>query len=248
MRRLVLLLLLALAAPTLVACGNEASDDTQGEQRVATPPQAVGDEVIEGVGTFPTTVEHQFGSTTIESAPLRVVSVGLTEQDVLLQLGVIPIAVTESYGDQPDATWPWAHELLGGARPEVLSNSDRIELEKRDYELLSKIAPTVTSVVGATPYFSPWQDQVLQVARALGREAHDVVWATEDADMYAELQDFATVKDLPAVAERRTVYTGATLAGAIYFITPLSLEHVLAELIPRLEKGVAGQGPSTYES
>ena len=41
-------------------------------------------------------------------------------------------------------------------------------MTERDYELLSEIAPTVTSVAGSLPYFSPWQDQVLQVARALG--------------------------------------------------------------------------------
>lgn len=354
MRRLALPFLLALAASTLVACGTEDGGDgaSRGEERVATPPKAVGAEVLEGTGTFPTTVEHQFGSTTIEAEPQRVVSVGLTEQDVLLQLGVIPVAVTEWYGEQPDATWPWAHDLLGGAEPEVLSTSDGLELEKiialepdliigtnagitkRDYELLSEIAPTVVSVPGATPYFSPWQDQVLQVARALGREADGqtlidrvetdyaavadfhpewsgksatfsqggpydgqlyvypaglstefltmlgfemtpgldeyaanpgeqalisgenvqlidadvIVWATENAEMFEELQDFATVKDLGAVKERRSVYTDETLAGAIYFITPLSLEYVLEHLTPLLEKAAAGEGPTTYES
>ena len=54
--------------------------------------------------------------------PKRVVSVGVTEQDVLLQLGVVPVGVTEWYGEQPDATWPWAHDLLEGAHPEVLSS------------------------------------------------------------------------------------------------------------------------------
>jgi iron complex transport system substrate-binding protein len=349
MRLTVLSLLLALSSTALVACGD---DSGEGEDRVPTPPQAVGAEVLEGSGTFPAKVTHQFGSTTVPAEPKRVVSVGYTEQDVLLQLGVIPIAVTEWYGEQPDATWPWAHDLLGGAKPEVLDSSDGFPIEeiaalepdlivgtnagmkKRDYQLLSAIAPTVTSVAGATPYFSPWQDQVLQVARALGREADGqtlvdrvesdfeavadfhpewkgktatfsqggpydgqlyvypaglstdfltmlgfeitpgldkyaasageqalisgenvglleadvVVWATEDADMFAELQDFATVADLPAVKERRSVYTDEVLAGAIYFITPLSLEYVLEHLTPRLEKAVAGKGPTTFES
>ncbi|MFB9314160.1 ABC transporter substrate-binding protein [Nocardioides plantarum] len=348
MRLLALAALLALSS-ALVACGDDAGE---GEKRVPTPPRAVGAEVLEGTGTFPATVEHQFGTTTVPAEPKRVVSVGFTEQDVLLQLGVIPIAVTEWYGKQPDATWPWAHDLLGGATPEVLDSSDGFPIEKiaalepdlivgtnagmekRDYQLLSAIAPTVTSVPDSTPYFSPWQDQVLQVARALGREADGqtlvdrvesdfeavadfhpewkgrtatfsqggpydgqlyvypaglstdfltmlgfeitpglekyapnvgeqalisgenvdlleadvVVWATEDADMFAELQDFATVADLPAVKERRSVYTDEVLAGALYFITPLSLEYVLEHLTPRLEKAVAGQGPTEYDS
>ena len=73
---------------------------------------------------------HKFGDTVVPEQPKRVVSVGVTEQDVLLQLGVVPVGVTEWYGEQPDATWPWAHDLLDGAKPEVLSVSDGFEFEK----------------------------------------------------------------------------------------------------------------------
>ena len=84
----------------------------------------------EAAGAFPVTVPHQFGDTVVPELPERVVSVGLTEQDTLLQLGVVPVGVTEWYGEQPQATWPWAHDLLEGAEPEVLSQSDGIEFEK----------------------------------------------------------------------------------------------------------------------
>jgi len=335
---------------TLAACGEDDGADTP---TVATPPEATGDEVIEGAGTFPVTVEHQYGETTVTAEPQRVVSVGLTEQDILLQFGVIPIAVTEWYGEQPDATWPWAHDLLGGSEPVVLSDDDGLEFEKiaglepdliigtnagmteRDYELLSQIAPTVTSVPGSLPYFSPWPDQVLQVARALGREADGeelvarvqadyaqvaefhaeewagktatfsqgepysgilyvypddlstafltdlgftitpglepyapdlgsqaeisaenvdlleadvVVWATESQKGFDKLQAFSTVADLPAVKEQRSVYTDGTLAGAVYFLTPLSLEYVLEHLTPLLEQAVAGEAPTAFPS
>ena len=53
--------------------------------------------------------------------------------------------------------------------------------------------------------------------------------------MFDELQDFATVGSLPAVAEGRAVYTDEILAGAIYFDTPLSHTYVLDELTPLLE-------------
>ena len=348
MRRVLAPFLLALAlSGVLTACGGDDDD----EPAVATPPEATGDEVIPGEGTFPVTVEHRFGSTTVSEKPTRVVSVGLTEQDILLQFGVVPIAVTEWYGEQPDATWPWAHDLLGDNEPVVLTNGDGLQFEeivelepdliigtnagmtKRDYELLSQIAPTVTSVPGSLPYFSPWQDQVLQVARALGREddgaelvsrveadfaavaefhaddwagrtatfsqgepydgqlyvypddlstafltdlgftitpglekyapevgsqalisgenvdlleADVIVWATENAAGFDKLQDFATVADLPAVQEQRSVYTDATLAGAVYFLTPLSLEYVLDRLPPLLEEAVAGEAPIAF--
>lgn len=46
-----------------------------------------------------------------------------------------------------------------------------------------------------------------------------------------------------AVAQDRTVYTDEILAGAIYFISPLSLPYVLEELTPQLEAAVAGNAP-----
>lgn len=348
MRPIILPLLLALLSPALVACGDDTGGD---EPTVATPPEATGDEVIAGEGTFPATIDHRFGTTTVTAKPERVVSVGLTEQDVLLQLGVIPIAVTDWYGDQPDATWPWAHDLLGDSEPVVLTNDDGLQFEQiaalepdlivgtnagmteKDYDLLSRIAPTVTSVPDSLPYFSPWQDQVLQVARALGREddgeelvgrveddfaavaafhadefagrtatfsqgepydgqlyvypddlstafltdlgfditpglekyapdlgsqaqisgenvdlleADVIVWATENAEGFDKLLDFSTVADLPAVKEQRSVYTDATLAGAVYFLTPLSLEYVLEHLPPLLAQAVAGGAPVAF--
>ena len=89
--------------------------------------------------------------------------------------------------------------------PEVLSVADGFEFEriaalepdlivgtnagmtKRDYELFSAIAPTITSIEGATQYFSPWQDQTLQVARALGREADGQALVDRVEQAYADV-------------------------------------------------------------
>src|SRR5246500_4623676 len=107
------------------------------------------------------TVEHFFGETTIQAPPKRVVSAGLTEQDDLLAVGVVPIAVTNWWGDQPFAVWPWAQPRLGPAQPVVLSldnglDFDKIAALKPDlivatnagvdqdgYKRLSSIAPTI---------------------------------------------------------------------------------------------------------
>jgi iron complex transport system substrate-binding protein len=45
------------------------------------------------------------------------------------------------------------------------------------------------------------------------------------------------------VTEHRSVYTDGTLAGAIYFTSPLSLPYVLDHLTPQLEAAVAGEAP-----
>jgi iron complex transport system substrate-binding protein len=48
---------------------------------------------------------------------------------------------------------------------------------------------------------------------------------------------------LDAVAERRAVFTDGTLAGALYFMSPLSLPYTLERLVPQLEDAVAGRAP-----
>ena len=76
------------------------------------------------------TVKHMFGETKVPAAPKRVVSAGYTEQDDLLAVGVVPIAVTNWWGDQPFGVWPWAQPKLGGAQPEVLDLSNGIQVDR----------------------------------------------------------------------------------------------------------------------
>jgi len=76
------------------------------------------------------TVKHIFGETKIPAPPKRVVSAGFTEQDDLLALGVVPIAVTDWFGGQPFGVWPWAQPKLGGAQPVVLNLNDGIQADQ----------------------------------------------------------------------------------------------------------------------
>jgi iron complex transport system substrate-binding protein len=74
-------------------------------------------------------------------------------------------------------------------------------------------------------------------------DADVIVFATEKPSDVAALKKVPTFDKLPAVAEHRSVYTDGTLAGAIYFMTPLSLRYVLEHLTPQLEAAVAGEAP-----
>jgi iron complex transport system substrate-binding protein len=130
------------------------------------------------------TVKHRFGETTIAAPPKRVVSAGFTEQDDLLALGVIPIAVTNWWGEQPFAVWPWAQPKLGPAQPAVLSldnglDFDRIATLKPDlivainagvdedsYKRLSGIAPTIPQS-DDQPFFEPWKVQAAAIGQAV---------------------------------------------------------------------------------
>ena len=49
---------------------------------------------------FPVTIEHAFGSTTIEAKPERVAAVGWSNHEVALALGVVPVGMAETvWGD-----------------------------------------------------------------------------------------------------------------------------------------------------
>ncbi len=179
-RRSFILGLSAMAlTPALAACG---SDEPTGSGST--------DAGETDSGAFPVTIAHKFGGTTLEQAPTRVVCVGLTEQDALLAVGVVPVAVTEWFGDAPGFIFPWATDALEaveGQLPEVLSSTDGIDIEKvasfapdliigqysgitdKEYELLSKIAPTVAQPADYADYGAPWDEMALNVGMAVGK-------------------------------------------------------------------------------
>lgn len=133
------------------------------------------------------TIEHRYGSTEVSGRPERVVSVGYTDQDPLLALGVTPVGVREWFGEQPSATWPWARDELGEATPDVLQvaelNFEQIAglepdlivgvysgLTGEEYETLSEIAPTIAQPGEYADYNVPWQEVTRILGRALGEE------------------------------------------------------------------------------
>ncbi|MGA9492283.1 MAG: ABC transporter substrate-binding protein [Mycobacterium sp.] len=130
------------------------------------------------------TITHAFGETTIPGPPKRVVSAGLTGQDDLLALGVVPVAVTNWFGDQPFGVWPWAMAKLGTAKPVVLNLDNGIQvqqiaalkpdlivatdagLDQDTYQKLTAIAPTLPQS-GGDAFFEPWKDQATAIGQAV---------------------------------------------------------------------------------
>ncbi|MDT5359737.1 MAG: iron complex transport system substrate-binding protein [Mycobacterium sp.] len=130
------------------------------------------------------TIKHAFGETKIPSPPKRVVSAGYTDQDDLLALGVVPVAVTNWFGDQPFGVWPWALPKLGTAQPVVLDLSNGIQVDQiaalepdlivatnagmdaDTYTKLTAIAPTVAQS-GQDAFFEPWKDQAATIGQAV---------------------------------------------------------------------------------
>lgn len=138
------------------------------------------------------TVKHVFGETKVPAPPKRVVSAGLTGQDDLLAVGVVPIAVTDWFGGEPFGVWPWAQSKLGGAQPVVLNLVDGIPvdqiaglqpdlviatnagLDRDTYNRLTAIAPTIAQS-GQDAFFEPWKVQAGAIGQAVFK--HDEMQA-----------------------------------------------------------------------
>jgi iron complex transport system substrate-binding protein len=168
------------------------------------------------------TVKHIFGETKIPAPPKRVVSAGFTEQDDLLAVGVVPIAVTDWFGGEPFGVWPWAQPKLAGAQPVVLSLADGIQvdqiaslkpdlivainagLDKDTYTKLSAIAPTIAQS-GPDAFFEPWKDQAAAIGQAVFK-------ADDTTRLIAAVDDkFAGVgKNNPQFAGRKVLLLGGT--------------------------------------
>ncbi|EST33566.1 iron siderophore-binding protein [Streptomyces niveus NCIMB 11891] len=176
----------ALGVGLLAGCGSDSTDD-----------ESKGDAPAASSGAFPVTVEHAFGSTKVTKAPKRVVTVGYTDDQAVLALGVKPVGMVDQYpnpaGKTPDINtqWPWVKDKWGDARPDVIMkngdsgpNYEKIaalrpdliiavysEVDQAAYDKLSKIAPTVgRTKAEKEPFSAPWQDNAVQIAKALGQE------------------------------------------------------------------------------
>ena len=179
------------------------------------------------------TVKHMFGETKIPAPPKRVVSAGYTEQDDLLSVGVVPIAVTNWWGDQPFGVWPWAMPKLGGAQPEVLDLAngiqiDRIAALKPDlivatnagvdqdtYTKLSGIAPTIAQS-GQDAFFEPWKEQAAAISQAVFKFDQMAALVKEVEDKFTA----AATNNAQFAGKKVLLLQGALVDDAVQVLTP----------------------------
>ncbi|MGH3985316.1 MAG: ABC transporter substrate-binding protein [Pseudonocardiaceae bacterium] len=176
------------------------------------------------------TIEHKYGSTRISGMPERVVTVGLTEQDYVLALGITPIGAREWFGEYPGAIWPWAQDELGdGPLPAVLPMSElnfeqivalnpdvvlglNSGLTQQEYDTLSQIAPTIAQPSEYADYGAPWQKITEAVGRALGRDeqANSLIPGIE--------QRFDQVRAASPQFEGKSALLAAIVDGGAFYI------------------------------
>lgn len=194
-----------------------------------TPEVTPGSSQQEQPGTgLPVSIEHALGSTTISTTPQRVVTIGWSDQDAVLALGVQPVGTTEWFNEQPGALFPWATSAANGPTPEIVSNAGEINfesvaalrpdlilalyegLDQSEYDKLSRIAPTVAHSAQYDPFGTPWQDMTLTTGKALGLEqqAKDLVAGVE--------QELAAVRDAHPQWGQKTMLVMATVESGTY--------------------------------
>ncbi|GAA2723091.1 iron-siderophore ABC transporter substrate-binding protein [Cellulomonas aerilata] len=192
------------------ACSAGAAPAVEG---AAAPAEAAG---------FPLTIEHAFGSTTLQGRPERVATVNWANHEVPLALGVVPVGMAAAnFGDDDgDGLLPWVEERLAeldAETPVLFDETDGIDFEavsdtdpdvilaaysgltQEDYDTLSEIAPVVAYPEAA--WSTPWREVIEVNARGMGmaEEGEELV-----ASIEGEIAD--AVARYPQLEGRSTMF------------------------------------------
>ena len=135
-------------------------------------------------------ISHRYGQTVVPHNPERIITLGSYEEDSLIAIGVIPIAVTEPQSSTGSFPPPWSKEFLrnveilrpanvdGGIdygaiaklRPDLIM-ATQTELTLEQYEELSSIAPTVIQPGSPNSPEMSWQTHAEFVGYVLDLES-----------------------------------------------------------------------------
>lgn len=216
---------IGLAAALLTGCstGSTTTDATASAPTATTSAEA---------DAFPVTIKHAFGATTIEEEPTRVATLGWTDHDHAVALGVVPVGATRiTWGGNAGGSTDWfdaAVEEAGAEAPVRYDDSDGAPIDEvaqlepdvilatnsgiteAEYAKLSKIAPVVA--YPEHPWTTPWQTSLAMVGEALGR-----------TDLAAEAEADAQAAIDAAGAEHPELQGASLIYG---YLTPADLSTV----------------------
>ncbi len=240
MRKSLPLALLASCAVALSVTACAADDSQSNSQSAAQSASATGDNAAdsERAAQFPVTIEHAFGSTTIDKLPQRVATVGWGNHEVPLALGIVPVGMSKTtWGDDDeDGILPWVKaklDELGGETPVLFDETDGIPYEQvaetqpdvilaaysgltqEDYDTLSKIAPVVAYPDKA--WQTSMEDMVELNSKALGYEAEGEA-LVDQLDQQVD-DTMAKYPDLKGKKALFTSFGGAADSSKIGFYT-----------------------------
>ncbi len=227
-----LALAVSLGALALTGCSTGSTD---GDDAGTSTTKAEAD-------AFPVTIEHAFGETTIEKEPKRVATLGWSDQDQAVALGVVPVGATKlTWGGNSAGSSDWfdaAVKDMGAKAPVRYDDSDGAPIDevaklspdvilatnsgitKQEYAKLSKIAPVVA--YPEAPWVTPWQTSLETVAKALGR-----------SDKAEEVEE-KTQNEIDEAKEEHPELAGKSLIFGYLTTTDLSQIGIYAPQDPRV--------------
>jgi iron complex transport system substrate-binding protein len=190
---------------------------------------------VETSSQFPKTVQHAWGSTTLDEEPQRIVTLGWSNEDVFLALGITPVGTAMANWGAVDehGLLPWTYSAYvanGEDDPLVFDDVDGTDFEsvsdatpdaivatysgmtEDEYKLLSQIAPTIPYLTIA--WNSRWRDNVRQIADIMGmQEKGEQLISESEADIAEANAHYPDLKGKKAVllwinpADLSTYYT-----------------------------------------
>lgn len=232
-------LLAACVALTLSACGT--SGDSGSDTEASGAAEA---------GAFPVTVDHAYGSTTIDAEPMRIVTIGWSGQDAVIALNKVPVAMESFSGDGIENNiLPWDASRLNGAKPVLMTTNPDIPFEQilgldpdvilavysgideGEYKRLSDIAPTVA--FPDQPWDTAWDKQMSMIGAALGQpeQAQTLI---DETGAYFEKQ----AADHPQFQGKTATYAMRTDEGLIVFCGTDPRIRLLGQLGVKTSPGV----------
>lgn len=142
--------------------------------------------------SYPITIKHALGTTTIAEKPERVATVAWANHEVPLALGVVPVGMARAnFADADgDGLLPWVAkrlEEIGAEKPPLFDEGDGIDYEavaatepdvilaaysgltQADYDTLSQIAPVVAYPDSA--WATDWREMIRLNSAGLGMVA-----------------------------------------------------------------------------
>jgi iron complex transport system substrate-binding protein len=150
---------------------------------------------------FPVSITTGLGTTTIESAPKRVVALGWGDAETALELGVQPVGASDWLAFGGDGVGPWLKgaydespkiiQTLEPSYEDILKLNPDVILDvkssgdKERYDKLSAIAPTVAIPKGGENYLASTEQQTTMIAKALGKESEGKKLLSGLDDAYA---------------------------------------------------------------
>ncbi|MET3807623.1 iron complex transport system substrate-binding protein [Nakamurella sp. UYEF19] len=186
---------------------------------------------------FPITTAHKFGSTVTKTQPARVLSLGYTDHEVLLALGIVPIGVIQWIPEWKKGVSTWTEKLLEGTTPTLFQYELDFEKaaslkpdlifnigfdpDQKTYDTLTAIAPTVAPPKDTKPYGVAWEEMTTMVSIAVGRKADGEKLIADTKALLAK-----TAADNPSF-KGKTVAIGNVYQGEIGYYTKTDIRNQL---------------------